>query len=89
MKAIILTDKGEPIGIVPVKDLDRQEYDNIRKICDANQRKSVEELEKEAQEKEKRLQAIERALAKLNKGVNMALGLDDTELEDYQNEESY
>lgn len=89
MKAIILTDKGEPIGIVPVKDLDRQEYDNIRKICDANQRKSVEELEKEAEEKEKRLQAIERALAKLNKGVNMALGLDDTELEDYQNEESY
>lgn len=88
MKAIILTDKGEPIGIVPVKDLDRQEYDNLKKICDANQRKSVEELEKEAEEKEKRLQAIERALAKLNKGVNMALGLDDTELEDYQNEES-
>ncbi len=34
MKAIILTDKGEPIDIVPVKDLDRQEYDNLKKEID-------------------------------------------------------
>lgn len=89
MKAIILIDKGEPIGIIPVKDIDKQEYGNLKKVCDANQKRNIEELEKEAQRKEERLQAIERALAKLNKGVNMALGLDDTELEDYQNEEGY
>lgn len=86
MKAILLTEGDEPIGIAPVKDVSQQDCAELMKVCSDNLKRRNEAKRKEAQAMEDRLLAIERRLDKISRGLEMALGLNDMTLEEYQNE---